>query len=85
MLAALEPVDFAVIFDEDTPVELIRTLRPDVHVKGGDYRAEDLPEAEVLAAYGGQVRILDQVPEHSTRTLIERIRRGVPADGSEAQ
>ena len=83
MLAALEPVDFAVIFDEDTPVEMLRILRPDVHVKGGDYRAEDLPEAEVLAAYGGQVRIIEQVPEHSTRTLIERIKRGLPADASE--
>jgi D-beta-D-heptose 7-phosphate kinase / D-beta-D-heptose 1-phosphate adenosyltransferase len=75
MLAALSCVDHVIIFDQDTPVELLRLLRPDVYAKGGDYTAQMLPEAPVVAGYGGTVRILDYVTEHSTTAMIDRIRR----------
>jgi D-beta-D-heptose 7-phosphate kinase/D-beta-D-heptose 1-phosphate adenosyltransferase len=58
LLVALEPVDYALLFDDETPVRLIRALRPHIHVKGGDYADEALPEAEAVRAVGGRVVIL---------------------------
>lgn len=58
VLAALECVDYVTLFGEDTPVELIRAIRPDVDVKGGDYVIEDMPEAEVMLSIGGRVEIV---------------------------
>ena len=55
LVAALDCVDHVVLFDEDEPSDLIRLLRPDVHVKGGDYRGQDLPEAQAVADVGGRV------------------------------
>ena len=57
VLRALRAVDAVVIFDESTPVRLVRELKPDVYVKGGDYRIEDPPEAEVAGEIGAEVRI----------------------------
>lgn len=74
MLAALTCVDHVVVFDEDSPAGLIERLRPDVYVKGGDYRPDLLPEADLVERLGGQVRILDYVPDRSTSAVIERIR-----------
>ena len=74
VLAALEPVDAVVVFGEDTPVRLLRELKPAVYVKGGDYRIEDLPEAEVAAEIGAEVKILPFEPGYSTTALIEKIR-----------
>ena len=74
VLAALSSIDYVVAFDEGTPVELVRALRPDVFVKGGDYAADMLPEGPVVEALGGTVRILPYVDERSTTRLIERIR-----------
>ena len=65
VLAALECVDFVTLFNEDTPVELIRTIRPNIHVKGGDYQPQDLPEADAVREIGGEIRI---VPYTSTNT-----------------
>lgn len=73
LVAALDVVDAVVLFDEDTPTELIRLLRPHLHVKGGDYADEALPEAEVVRAGGGQVVILPLVGRVSTSSVIERI------------
>jgi rfaE bifunctional protein nucleotidyltransferase chain/domain len=79
LLAALEPVDYVVLFGEDTPVALIAVLRPEVYVKGGDYAAapgapgKPLPEAEVVRAYGGEVRIIPLVPGRSSTGIVERI------------
>jgi rfaE bifunctional protein nucleotidyltransferase chain/domain len=72
MVAALKPVDYVVIFDEDTPTETIRALRPDIHVKGGDYRLEDLPEREAVEEGGGRVIIVDLEPGLSTTTILEK-------------
>lgn len=74
VLAALECVDYVTVFDDDTPIPLLRDLRPDVYVKGGDYSPEMLAEAEVVRAYGGDVQMVGYVPAHSTTELVERIR-----------
>ncbi len=74
VLAALECVDYVTVFDDDTPIPLIRELRPDVYVKGGDYSPEMLAEAEVVQAYGGDVQMVGYVPAHSTTELVARIR-----------
>ncbi|HEX4715270.1 MAG TPA: D-glycero-beta-D-manno-heptose 1-phosphate adenylyltransferase, partial [Ktedonobacteraceae bacterium] len=58
LVAALDAVDYVLLFDEDTPIELIRALRPHIHVKGGDYTAQELPEAEAVHAGGGRIVIL---------------------------
>jgi D-beta-D-heptose 7-phosphate kinase / D-beta-D-heptose 1-phosphate adenosyltransferase len=74
VLAALGCVDHVVVFDEDSPRELIRLVRPDLYVKGGDYPPELIPEAELVRSLGGEVRSLDYLPDRSTSELIERIR-----------
>lgn len=79
LVKALDMVDHALLFDEETPAALIRCLRPHVHVKGGDYRTEELPEAEAVRAVGGQVVILPLLPERSTSAVIERIRASTEA------
>ncbi|MCM6772137.1 D-glycero-beta-D-manno-heptose 1-phosphate adenylyltransferase [Nocardia sp. CDC159] len=76
VLAALSCVDHVTIFDEPTPAELLRRVRPELYVKGGDYRPEMLSETEVVHAYGGEVQVLGYVAQRSTTALIERIRAG---------
>jgi D-beta-D-heptose 7-phosphate kinase/D-beta-D-heptose 1-phosphate adenosyltransferase len=74
VLAALSCVDLVVPFGEDTPHELVRAVRPDVFVKGGDYTRDRLPEAGLVEALGGEVRLLPMVEDRSTTGVIERIR-----------
>lgn len=74
VLAGLDSVDAVTEFDESTPVALIASLEPDVYVKGGDYAEEMLEEAAIVRAYGGEVRMLQYVADHSTTELVERIR-----------
>jgi rfaE bifunctional protein nucleotidyltransferase chain/domain len=73
LVAALCPVDFVALFSENTPIEAIRRIRPDVHVKGGDYRPEDLPEAAVLEDLGAELVIFPLVGGLSTTDLFERL------------
>ncbi|MGW5054026.1 D-glycero-beta-D-manno-heptose 1-phosphate adenylyltransferase [Actinokineospora sp. NPDC004072] len=73
VLAALSCVDHVTVFDEDSPAALIRVLRPDCYVKGGDYTESMLDEAAVVRACGGEVRIVDYVPDQSTSAVIDRI------------
>jgi len=75
VLAALAAVDRVVLFDEDTPYEILTELQPDVLVKGGDYRAEEVAGREVVLARGGQVRILPFREGYSTTVLLDRLRR----------
>lgn len=78
LLAALACVDYVVIFDDLTAENLAASLRPEVYVKGGDYTGPDappLPEAQVVAAYGGRVILLPLVPDHSTTDVIEAVLR----------
>ena len=74
LVAALECVDAVLSFDEDTPCALLSLLRPHIHVKGGDYTAEHLPEYPLLCSWGGEVVILPYCSGHSTTGIIERIR-----------
>jgi D-beta-D-heptose 7-phosphate kinase/D-beta-D-heptose 1-phosphate adenosyltransferase len=78
LLAALSCVDYVVPFEADTPCDLVRAVRPDILVKGGDYTIDRLPEASVAQEYGGEVRILPFVADRSTTALIERIRSAHP-------
>jgi D-beta-D-heptose 7-phosphate kinase/D-beta-D-heptose 1-phosphate adenosyltransferase len=73
MIAALQCVDYVTLFDEDTPTEIISHLQPDIHVKGGDYEADDLPEATAVKSYGGKVVIIPLVEGRSTSNLLARI------------
>lgn len=74
LVAALDPVDYVVLFSEDTPERTLAAIRPAVHVKGGDYRAQDLPETRVVEEGGGEVVIVPLVPGHSTSDLMRRVR-----------
>jgi D-beta-D-heptose 7-phosphate kinase / D-beta-D-heptose 1-phosphate adenosyltransferase len=73
LLRALRPVDAVLVFDEDTPVEALRRLRPDVFAKGADYDPATLPEAEVMRALGGRVEALPFIPGRSTTRLIQEV------------
>ncbi|MGB6226103.1 MAG: hypothetical protein WBF76_12255, partial [Pseudonocardiaceae bacterium] len=74
LLEALEPVDAVIMFDEDTPVALLETLRPDVWVKGGDYTVSDLPEAPVVHRHGGEIVIIPLVSGYSTSRIVAATR-----------
>lgn len=74
VLAALEAVDLVVIFDEDTPLNLISRIRPTVLVKGGDYTREQVVGHEIVMAYGGEVVLVDILHGHSTTSLVKRAR-----------
>jgi len=74
VLAALEAVDLVVVFEEDTPLELIKRVRPGVLVKGADYKREDVVGHDVVEAAGGDVILIGLVPGHSTTAIVERAR-----------
>jgi D-beta-D-heptose 7-phosphate kinase/D-beta-D-heptose 1-phosphate adenosyltransferase len=74
VLAALEMVDAVVLFEQDTPFELITALRPDVLVKGGDYTEASIVGAREVRAWGGDVVVIPLTPGHSTTSTIERLR-----------
>lgn len=75
MLAALEAVDLVAIFEEDTPLELIRRVRPHVLVKGGDYTKDQVVGREIVEASGGEVLIVQLLPDRSTTRLVERSKK----------
>ncbi len=74
VLAALRDVDAVVVFSEDTPQDLIRHLRPDVLVKGGDYTLETVVGRDDVEAWGGRVVIVPLRPGQSTTSIIEKLR-----------
>ncbi len=78
MLAALSCVDWVVPFSEDTPERLICSLLPDILVKGGDYRVDEVAGGDCVRESGGEVRILDFLPGHSTTSLIRKIQGSEP-------
>ncbi len=73
VLDSLKSVDFVVPFSSDTPVPLIETLKPNIHVKGGDYVAEKLPEFKTVTAYGGKVMIIPFIDGYSVTSLLSKI------------
>jgi D-beta-D-heptose 7-phosphate kinase/D-beta-D-heptose 1-phosphate adenosyltransferase len=74
MLAALKPVDMVVPFSEDTPLNLITSLMPDILVKGGDYRPDDIVGATEVRQNGGEVIVIPFLDGHSSTGMIARIR-----------
>jgi D-glycero-beta-D-manno-heptose 1-phosphate adenylyltransferase len=72
-LAALRAVDGVVIFGEATASETIAALKPDIYVKGGDYKIETLPEAEIVQAYGGRIELIQIEVPSSTSAIVQRI------------
>jgi rfaE bifunctional protein nucleotidyltransferase chain/domain len=72
ILAALTDVDAVVVFDAPDVRELIRLIRPDIHAKGTDYTAENVPERDVVIACGGQVAIVGDPKDHSTTEMLKR-------------
>lgn len=74
LLAAQTYVDAVILFDEETPVELIKALRPDVLVKGGDYNPETVAGADFVKSYGGEIKIVPLVDGYSTTKIIEGLK-----------
>ena len=73
LVAALESVDYVVVFDSLTAESLLRDLRPDVQCKGTDYTESSVPEGQVMRSLGGSVRIVGDAKRHSTREMLARI------------
>jgi rfaE bifunctional protein nucleotidyltransferase chain/domain len=73
VLAALRCVDYVIVFTEKTAERLVAVLKPDVYVKGGNYRQDELPEARVVADYGGRVHLTSLIADRSTSDLISTI------------
>jgi rfaE bifunctional protein nucleotidyltransferase chain/domain len=73
VLSGLEAVDLIVPFEEDTPLELVKALRPDVIVKGGDYTADSIVGAREVESWGGEVVVVPLTEGHSTTSIIERL------------
>ncbi len=76
IVAALHFVDAVVLFDKETPYELIKTVQPDVLVKGSDYRPEDIVGYDIVKEKGGEVIAIDFLPGYSTTSIEEKIKEG---------
>jgi rfaE bifunctional protein nucleotidyltransferase chain/domain len=74
LVGALACVDYVVIFDDPTVDRLLNLLKPDVHCKGTDYTLDTVPERATVRAYGGRVAIVGDPKDHSTRTLLAKLR-----------
>ncbi|MDD3593531.1 MAG: D-glycero-beta-D-manno-heptose 1-phosphate adenylyltransferase [Candidatus Gastranaerophilales bacterium] len=74
ILAALDCVDFVVIFEEDTPVSYLAQIKPDIHTKGGDYDIKNLPEAKVVVDNGGILEFVKFVDGKSTTNIVEKMK-----------
>jgi D-beta-D-heptose 7-phosphate kinase/D-beta-D-heptose 1-phosphate adenosyltransferase len=72
-LAALEAVDAVILFDEDTPLELIRQIKPDVLAKGSDYSEDQVVGGAEVRSWGGKVALVDIVPGRSSSSIIEKL------------
>lgn len=73
VLNALKSVDYVVLFDEDSPANLLDEIKPDVHTKGADYNVDTLPEAEIIIKNGGRLEFIQFVPGKSTTSTIRKI------------
>jgi rfaE bifunctional protein nucleotidyltransferase chain/domain len=76
VVAALEMVDAVTVFDQDTPLELVEALRPDVLVKGGDYTLDSIVGRAQVESWGGRVHVIPLTAGHSTTRIIEALRAG---------
>ena len=73
VLAALECVDLVVVFSENTPLELIKHLKPDIMVKGADYTEDTIVGAKEVRSWGGRVAVIPLTPGQSTTAIIEKL------------
>ena len=73
VLNALKSVDYVVMFDENSPAELLAEIKPDVHTKGADYNEDNLPEAKIIKENGGRLEFIKFVEGKSTTSTIEKI------------
>lgn len=74
VLAALASVDYVIVFGERTAENLIDAIEPDIYVKGGDYRVEELPEAKIVKQYEGRIELIPEVPGRSSSNVIKKIK-----------
>ena len=74
IIAAIEGVDYVILFSEPNVESLLHILQPHIHAKGTDYTEESVPEGEIVRAYGGRVAIVGDPKDHSTRDLIKTIK-----------
>ena len=74
VLSALKCVDYVVLFDEDSPIELLLKIKPDVYTKGADYTVETLPEAKPIMEAGGRIEFISFVEGKSTTSIIDKMR-----------
>lgn len=72
LVSAIRGVSYVTVFHDSSPSRLIAVLKPDVHCKGTDYTAENVPEREVVLAYGGRIAIVGDPKEHSTSAILEK-------------
>ncbi len=75
VLSALRSVDYVVLFDEDSPLDLLLQIKPDVHTKGADYTIETLPEAKGIMENGGRIEFISFVEGKSTTSIIEKMKK----------
>ena len=75
VLSGLKSVDYVVLFDEDSPIDLLLKIKPDVHTKGADYTIESLPEAKGIMDAGGRIEFISFVEGKSTTSIIEKMRK----------
>lgn len=75
VLSALECVDYVVLFDENSPAELLKFVKPDIYTKGADYTLETLPETKVVQGFGGRIEFIDFVEGKSTTNVIAQIKK----------
>ena len=75
VLSALSAIDYVVIFEETTAERLIGEVQPSIYVKGGDYNVKDLPEAAIVASYGGKTILIPEVPGKSSSNIINKINK----------
>jgi rfaE bifunctional protein nucleotidyltransferase chain/domain len=79
IIANLKPVDFVVIFSDDTPYNLINKIKPNYLVKGSDYKNQEIAGADIVKSYGGQVVLIDYVNGKSTTNIINNIKNAIPS------
>jgi glycerol-3-phosphate cytidylyltransferase len=73
VMSALKAVDYVVLFEDDTPVEILAQIKPSIHVKGGDYTEDTLPETKVIKEGGGKIQFIKFVEGRSTTNIINKI------------
>ena len=85
ILAALECVDYLVLFDNLTAEEILERLKPDIHAKGTDYTQESVPERDTVLSYGGSIAIVGDPKDHSTKNFLRQIAESNPSPESKSR